>query len=176
MKRITFLLVAVATLAGVIASMAPASGQVGQEAAPIFVTDIPAGYRDWKLVSVAHEAGDLNDIRAILGNDIAVNAYREGKLPFPEGAIVGRIAWAYVSSEENNKVFGRPQSFVAGAPTAFYLQFMVKDSQKYAATGGWGYAQFDQEGKPGPESDMKQCFPCHQAIKDRDFVFTRYTP
>jgi cytochrome P460 len=151
MQRITVVLVAVATLAGVIASTAPASGQAGQEAAPIFVTDIPAGYRDWTLVSVAHEAGNLNDIRAILGNDIAVNAYREGTLPFPEGAIVGRIAWAYVSSAENNQVFGRPQSFVAGAPTAFYLQFMVKDAQKYAATGGWGYAQFDQEGKPGPE-------------------------
>src|SRR5262245_5106586 len=70
MKRMTFLLVAVATLAGVLASMAPAFGQAGQEAAPMFVTDIPAGYRDWKLVSVAREAGDLNDIRAILGNDM----------------------------------------------------------------------------------------------------------
>jgi hypothetical protein len=117
-----------------------------------------------------------NDIRAILGNDIAVKAYREWKLPFPEGAIVGRIAWAYVSSAENNKTFGRPQSFVAGAPTDFHLQFMVKDSKKYAATGGWGYANFDKEGKPGAESGMKQCFPCHQAIKDRDFVFTRYAP
>src|SRR6476469_8006416 len=56
----------------------------------VFVTEIPGGYRDWKVVSVAHEAGDLNDIRAILGNDIAIKAYREGKLPFPEGAIVGR--------------------------------------------------------------------------------------
>jgi len=175
MKRITFLLVAVATLAGVIASMAPASGQAGQEAAPIFVTDIPAGYRDWKLVSVAHEAGDLNDIRAILGNDIAVKAYREGKLPFPEGAIVGRIAWAYVSSEENNKVFGRPQSFVAGAPTHVYLQFMVKDSQKYAATGGWGYADFTN-GKPGDEALHKTCYACHLPANDHDYVFTRYAP
>lgn len=177
MKRITFLLLAVATLAGGVAFMATTTRQAkAQEAAPIFVTNIPAGYRDWKLVSVAHEEGDLNDIRAILGNDIAVKAYREGKLPFPEGAIVGRIAWDYVSSAENNKAFGRPQSFVPGAPTDFYLQFMVKDSKKYAATGGWGYAQFDKEGKPGPESDMKQCFPCHQAIEDRDFVFTRYAP
>jgi hypothetical protein len=53
---------------------------------------------------------------------------------------------------------------------------MVKDSKKYAATGGWGYAQFDKDGKPGSESDLKACFPCHQAIKDRDFVFTRYAP
>ena len=83
MKRLTCLLVAVVALAGVVASMAPASGQAGQEAAPIFVTEIPPGYRDWRLISVAHEAGDLNDIRAILGNDVAIKAYREGTLSVP---------------------------------------------------------------------------------------------
>ena len=83
MKRITFLLVAIVALAGVVASMAPASGQAGQEAAPIFVTEIPPGYRDWRLISVAHEAGDLNDLRAILGNDVAIKAYREGQLSVP---------------------------------------------------------------------------------------------
>ena len=177
MKRITALLVAVATLVGVVTFLASTSRHAtAQEAAPIFVTEVPAGYRDWKVVSVAHEAGDLNDIRAILGNDVAINAYRAGKLPFPEGAIVGRIAWSYVPSEENNKAFGRAQSFVAGAPTEFYLQFMVKDSRKYAATGGWGYSSFDKDGKPSPESGMKTCFPCHEAVKDRDFIFTRYTP
>src|SRR5262244_655553 len=164
MKRIAVLLVAVATLAGVVASMGPASGQANQEAAPIFVTDIPAGYRDWKLVSVAHEAGDLNDIRAILGNDVAIKSYREGTLPFPEGAIIARIAWNYVPSEENNKIFGRTQSFVPGAPPEWYLQFMVKDSKKYAATGGWGYGQFDKDGKPAPAAMMLSCFPCHQHV------------
>jgi len=143
---------------------------------PIFVTKIPPGYRDWRVVSVAHEAGELNDIRAVLGNDIAIKAYREGKLPFPEGAIVGRIAWSYVASEENNKTFGREQSFVAGSPTDAYLQFMVKDSKKYAATGGWGYSSFGKDGKPTDEAAMKTCFPCHQAIKERDFIFTRYAP
>jgi hypothetical protein len=178
MKRISVLLLAIATVAGTIAVIVTRNRRAEAQAtaAPIFVTKSPAGYRDWKVVSVAHEAGDLNDIRAVLGNDIAVKAYREGKLPFPEGAIVGRIAWAYVPSAENNKAFGRPQSFVPGAPTPFYLQFMVKDSKKYAATGGWGYANFNKEGKPGPDSIMPQCFPCHQAVKDRDFVFTRYAP
>ena len=176
MRQITLLLVAVGTVASVIAFTTRASRSADQDAAPIFVTEIPAGYRDWKLVSVAHEEGNLNDIRAILGNDIAIKSYREGKLPFPEGAIVGRIAWRHVPSEENNKAFGRAQSFVPGDAPPWYLQFMVKDSKKYAATGGWGYAQFDKEGKPGPESDMKKCFPCHEAVKDRDFVFTRYTP
>jgi len=142
----------------------------------IFVTEIPAGYRDWKVVSVAHEAGELNDIRAVLGNDIAIKAYRENKLPFPEGSIVGRIAWSYVPSEENNKTFGKEQSFVAGSPTPFYLQFMEKDTKQYAATGGWGYSSFDNNGKPTGTASMQSCYPCHQAIKSRDFVFTRYAP
>lgn len=177
MKRTTFLLVALATVAGVAASTATISRRVeAQESAAIFVKEIPAGYRDWKVVSVAHEAGDLNDIRAVLGNDIAIKAYRDGKLPFPEGAIVGRIAWSYVASEENNKALGREQSFVAGSPTETYLQFMVKDSKKYAATGGWGYSSFNQDGKPSDEATMKGCFPCHQKITGRDFIFTKYTP
>src|ERR1044072_7400089 len=177
MKRTTFLLVLVAILAGV-AVFTPITPRFAraQEAAPIFVKEIAAGYRDWKVLSVAHEAGQLNDIRAVLGNDIAIKAYREGKLPFPEGAIVGRIAWGFVPSEENNKVFGSNQSFVAGSPTDTYLQFMVKDSKKYAATGGWGCSSFDKDGKPTDEAAMKSCFPCDQAIKDRDFVFTGYAP
>jgi hypothetical protein len=175
MKRITFLLIAVTTLGAVVFMAITSRYAAAQEAAPIFVKKIPAGYRDWKVVSVAHEAGELNDIRAVLGNDIAIKAYREGK-PFPEGAIVGRIAWSYVASEENNKSFGREQSFVAGSPTDSYLQFMVKDSKKYAATGGWGYSSFDKDGKPTNEAAMKTCFPCHQKVTDRDFIFTRYAP
>jgi pimeloyl-ACP methyl ester carboxylesterase len=145
-----------------------------QEVTPIFVTEIPPGYRDWRLISVAHEAGNLNDIRAILGNEIAIQAYREGTLPFPEGTIIARVAWSYVSSEENNKIFGRSQSFVAGPPTNG-VQFMVKDSNKYASTGGWGYAHFN-DAKPAGEAALQSCFPCHQAIKSRDFIFTRYSP
>jgi len=169
-KRIAFFLVAVASVAGVVASTA---GRVDDQAAPIFGVKIPAGYRDWKLISVAHEEGNLNDLRAILGNDIAVKAYREGKLPFPDGTIIARLAWNYVPSDENNKVFGRQQSFIAGSPTN--VQFMVKDSKKYAATGGWGFAQF-KDSKPDDKADLKTCFPCHEPVKARDFVFTRYAP
>ena len=174
MRRIAVLLVAVAAVAGVVASTAPTSGHADGEAAPIFVTKIPSGYRDWRLISVAREEGSLNDIRAILGNDMAIKAYREGKLPFPDGTIIARLAWSYDASEENNKVFGRPQSFVAGPPKNG-VQFMVKDSKKYASTGGWGFAQFD-DGKPADEAVLKTCFPCHQAIKARDLVFTHYAP
>jgi hypothetical protein len=175
-KWLVLLLLAVATLAGILALAPIASLHADDRAAPIFVTNIPSGYRDWKLVSVAHEEGNLNDIRAILGNDPAIAAYREAKLPFPDGSIIARIAWSYVPSEENNKVFGRAQSFVPGPAPAWYLQFMVKDSVKYAATGGWGFAQFDKDGKPADEAKLKTCFPCHVPVKARDFVFTRYTP
>lgn len=176
MKRIALLLSAVVALTGVVVFMAPASGVADGEPTPIFGVTIPAGYRDWRLISVAHEEGNLNDIRAILGNDPAITAYREGKIPFPDGTIIARIAWSHVASEENNKVFGRAQSFVPGAAPDWYLQFMVKDSKKYAATGGWEYAQFNKDGKPADEASLKTCFPCHLAIKTRDFVFTRYAP
>jgi hypothetical protein len=173
MRRTTILRAAVAALAGVVASVAATSGYANEETHPTFVTKIPLGYRDWRLISVAHEEGELNDIRAILGNDRAIKAYREGK-PFPEGTIIARIAWAHVPSEENNKVFGRPQSFVAGPPKNG-VQFMVKNAKKYASTGGWGFAHFD-DGKPAEETVLRTCFPCHEAVNARDFVFTRYSP
>jgi hypothetical protein len=180
MKGIAFLL-AGATLAGVVAFTVPELGYAGAEAAPIFLTKIPPGYRDWRLISVAREEAPINDIRAILGNDKAIRAYREGKLPFPDGTIIARIAWSDNASEENNKAFGRilgrpidRQSFIAGPPKNG-IQFMVKDSRKYASTGHWGFGQFE-DGKPVGEAVLKTCFPCHQAIETRDLVFTRYAP
>ena len=174
MKRIALLLAAVVALAGVVAVAAPASQKADGEAAPVFVDKIPPGYRDWRLISVAREEGDLDDIRAILGNDAAIDAYRKGKLPFPDGTIIARLAWSLDASEENNKTFGRPQSFVAGHPKNG-VQFMVRDSKKYASTGGWGYGHFE-DGKSIGVEVLKTCFPCHEKIEARDFVFTRYAP
>ena len=175
MKRIAFLLVAVATVVVAVAAAAPRSARTDRQPPPFGIKIYP-GYRDWRLVSVAHEAGSLNDIRAILGNDIAIKAYREGKLPFPDGTVIARVAWQYAPSEENDKVFGQAQSFVAGQQAASYLQFMVKDSRKYAATGGWGFAQFDKNGNPIADAKLQSCFPCHVPIKSRDYVFTHYAP
>ena len=173
MRRIVFALVAVVALSGVVADMVPASGQSGGEAAPIYGIKVPPGYRDWQLISVAREEGNFNDVRAQLGNDVAIKAYRAGTLPFPDGSIIVALHWNYVASEENNNVFGRSQSFIAGSPKN--IQFMVKDSKKYAATGGWGFADFT-DGKPADEAMHQTCFSCHEAVKARDFVFTRYAP
>ena len=83
---------------------------------------------------MAHEEGDLHSFAAVLGNDVAIKAYREGKLLFPDGTIIAALHYHHVPSEENNRAFGRDQSFVPGPPTN--IQFMVKDSKNYAATGG----------------------------------------
>lgn len=172
MGRIAFVLAAVAATAGMVADMNPASGQ--GEAAPVFGVTIPPGYRDWRLIAVAREEGTLDDLRAILGNDVAVTAARAGTLPYPDGTIIARLAWGYDPLEESEKAFGRLQSFVARRPKNG-VQFMVKDSTKYASTGGWGFAQFD-DGKPAAEAMQRTCFPCHEIVQARDFVFNRYAP
>lgn len=171
-RRVRMLAVAIA--ACLVAMMPSGAGRADGDADPVFGIKMPAGYRDWRLISVAHEEGKLNDLRAILGNDAAIDAYRQGKKQFPDGAIIARLAWEYVPSDENNKVFGQRQSFVAGAPKEG-VQFMVKDSTKYAETGGWGFAQFN-DGKPADATLLKTCFPCHQPAQAQDFVYTRYAP
>jgi Cytochrome P460 len=123
--------------------------------------------------------GKLKQVRAQLGNDIAIKAFREGTLPFPDGAIIAALHWNETSSDENHMVLatGFPgaglQSFVAGP--AVNVQFMVKDSKRYATTGGWGFADFTN-GRSGNEALYKTCFSCHEPAKDRDYVFTRYAP
>jgi Cytochrome P460 len=181
-RRIVFAAVAAAILAGTAAYLAPASGQADGEAAPIYGVKIPAGFRDWRLISVNHlsgAGGELKQVRAQLGNDIAIKAFKEGKLPFPDGTIIAALHWNETSSDENNKVLagGFPGAGLQSsiADSAVNVQFMVKDSKKFAATGGWGFADF-RNGKPGNEALHKTCFPCHQPGKDRDYVFTRYAP
>lgn len=176
MKRIAIVFVSAASLGGFLAAKV-SSPPANEPAAAIADGKLPNGYRDWRLISVAREEGSLDDIRAVLGNDAAIQAYRAGTRPFPDGTIIARIAWSYDASEENNKAFGKVQSFVAGRPKNG-VQFMVKDSVRYGSTGGWGYSQFD-DGKPLTDTAMiKSCFDCHQAVKDtvRDFVFTQYAP
>jgi hypothetical protein len=179
MKRIGFLLLAVATLSGVVAYVPHASAQSDGDSSPIYGVKIPAGYRDWKLIAVANllVPGKTDQLRAQFGNDIAIKAFREGTLPFPDGAIIVATHWTRVPSEFNNKVLDGPfpgaQSLVVGSRVN--AQFMVKDSTKYAATGGWGFADFTGE-KPGDKALHETCFPCHAPAKDHDYVFTHYAP
>jgi hypothetical protein len=181
MKRIVLALFGAGVLAGAIATTGPVSGQSDGEASPIYGVKLPQGYRDWHLISVKQltGAGGLKQLRAQLGNDIAITAFRDGKLPFPDGAIIAALHWNEVSADADDKVLasGFPdadlESFFAGS--AVNVQFMVKDSKKYAASGGWGFADFTN-GKPGNLALHEKCFPCHQPAKDRDYVFTHYAP
>uniref|UniRef100_UPI0035C9F486 cytochrome P460 family protein n=1 Tax=uncultured Sphingomonas sp. TaxID=158754 RepID=UPI0035C9F486 len=143
-------------------------------AAPIYGVTLPKGYRDWKLISVAHEAGNNNDIRAILANDVAFKAFREDRRPFPDGSMIVRLAWRYQSSPRNDAVFPAPQSFIAGDPTN--VQVSVKNSGRWAASGGWGFAQFDG-GKPNQDVKLTQsCAACHAKLDAAsDMVFTHWS-
>jgi hypothetical protein len=179
LNRIALLLIGVVTLAGAVTFMVAASGQADEEAAPIYGVKMPANYREWKLIAVDNllVPGKTDQLRAQLGNDLAIKAFKEGKIPYPDGAMIAAIHWTRVRSEDNNNVLAGPfpgaQSFVVGSPVN--VQFMVKDSKKYAATGGWGFADF-KGGKPGDKALHETCFPCHAPAKDRDYVFTHYAP
>lgn len=166
MRHHATMVVALLAAAGILCSAIPAATAADIVAAPTGVT-IPKGYRNWQIVAPS-QRDDKDEIRVILGNSIAMKAYRSKQLPFPDGSILAKLAWKRAKSTEF------PQTFVPGA--AQRIEFMVKDSKKYASTGGWGFGRF-VDGKPADAEAHATCFPCHQAnVKDNDFVFTRYAP
>ncbi|PKA41527.1 cytochrome P460 family protein [Rhizobium sullae] len=135
---------------------------------PIYGVTIPEGYRRWELIAPALEAVPLNELRAVVGNKTAIDAYRSGTLPFPEGTVLVKLAWKQIQSTEFE-----PATVPGDATT---VQVMVKDSKKYADTGGWGFGRFI-DGKPVDEAQHQTCFACHEArVKGHDFVFTRFAP
>ena len=168
MKKIVDVVLGAATLALVMALDPLATSHADDGSSPIFGVKIPEGYRHWELIAPSHEEGNFNELRGILGNDVAVKAYRDGVLPFPDGAMFAKLAWKRVQSTE----FGT--AFAPGHTTT--VQIMVKDSTKYASTGGWGFGRFI-DGAAVDKAQHETCFGCHKAnVKDHDFVFTRYAP
>lgn len=128
----------------------------------------PADYKDWKVISVAHRT-DNNTMRAIVGNDAAIAAARKGNInPWPNGAVLGKVVWKAGTDKHWDKATV-PGDFV-------HVEFMVKDSAKFASTGGWGYARW--KGKElaayGKDANFAQeCVACHTPVKGQDWVFTR---
>ncbi|MBI5419213.1 MAG: cytochrome P460 family protein [Deltaproteobacteria bacterium] len=145
-----------------------AAAKAGAAASPIFGVSIPEGYRGWHLIAVSHRTDNKDELRAILGNDVAFKAFRENTLPFPDGAMFAKLAWQRVAS---------PTFKGAWVPgVAPRVEFMVKDSRKYSSTGGWGFGRFIN-GKPADEAQHGTCFPCHDArVKNHDWVFTEFAP
>lgn len=132
---------------------------------PIFGVTTPEGYRRWELIAPSHRP-DFDELRGIFGNSVAMKAYRSGTLPFPDGTILTKVAWQHVPSSEFEG------AFVPGSPKT--VQIMVKDSSRYASTGGWGFGRFT-DGVPASEAEHNSCYACHKAfVRDHDLVFTRY--
>ena len=137
-------------------------------ASPIYGVTVPDGYRSWELIAPAEEAEPLDELRAVLGNAVAVEAYRAGTLPFPDGAILVKLAWKRVSSPEF-----APASVPGPATT---VQVMVKDARRYPDSGGWGFGRF-VDGEPVDMAQHETCFACHEPnVRDHDYVFTRFAP
>ncbi|MBR1167835.1 cytochrome P460 family protein [Bradyrhizobium sp. DASA03005] len=164
------LLVVLLTCVPYLVSIALAEGppQNTADASPIFGVTIPPGYKQWELIAPAEEAAPLDELRAVVGNQTAIDAYQAGKLPFPDGTILVKRAWKRKQSPEF------ASATIPGAATT--VQVMVKDSKKYAATGGWGFGRFI-DGKPVDEAQHRTCWGCHEArARSRDYVFTRLAP
>jgi hypothetical protein len=169
MSRITGLLLAAGISVSIMTAWSLTIGNADEgDASPIYGVKIPAGYRQWEFIAPAQEAEPLNELRAVLGSAAAIKAYKDKTLPFPDGTVLVKLAWKHVQSPEFE-----PASIPGAATT---VQIMVKDSKKYAATGGWGFGRFIN-GKPVDEAQHETCFACHEArVKGHDYVFTRYAP
>jgi hypothetical protein len=138
------------------------------------------GYESWQVISVSHNGSGI--LAAILGNPAMIKAYQDGApgngKPFPDGAKMAKIHW------NPKKLESFPSATVPG--TQHDMDFMVKDSKRFADSGGWGYATFDYDAasdtftpgtlasKPPQGNDAKCGFACHTGVKARDYVFTDY--
>src|SRR5512136_2095269 len=137
------------------------------------------GYEGWQAVSISEDGGLF---ALILANPVMIDAYRAGVpgngKPFPDGSKMAKIHW----NPKNLETF--PAATVPG--TLHDVDFMVRDSKRFADSGGWGYAVFDYDAKsdtfmPGtladkpPQGNDAKCgFACHTIVKTRDYVFTDY--
>jgi hypothetical protein len=137
------------------------------------------GYEGWQVVSISQNG---SHIAAILANPVMINAYLAGLpgngKPFPDGAKLAKIHWS------PKKMEAFPAATVPG--TQHDVDFMVKDSKRFADSGGWGYAVFDYNAASGrftpgtpadkpPQGNNATCgFACHTSVKTRDYVFTDY--
>ena len=138
------------------------------------------GYEGWQTISLSHN-GEM--LAVILGNPAMIDAYKAGVpsngKPFPDGAKMAKIHW---NPKKNELAPGQP--LVAG--TLHDVDFMVKDSKRFADSGGWGWAAFEYDAasdtfrpgtvadKPPQGNDAKCGFACHTSVKTRDYVFTDY--
>jgi hypothetical protein len=136
------------------------------------------GYEGWQVVATSHDKLEA----VILANPVMIEAYQAGipgnGKPFPDGSKMAKIHW----KPKMNQYF--PNTTVPGALSD--VDFMEKDSQRFADSGGWGWAVFEYQAAsdtftPGtladhpPQANDAKCgLACHTIVKARDYVFTEY--
>ena len=137
------------------------------------------GYEGWQTISISQNGGLF---ATILGNPVMIDAYKAGVpgngKPFPDGAKMAKIHW----NPKKSETFPGPT--VPG--TLHDVDFMLKDSKRFADSGGWGYGAFEYDAasdvfrpattadNPPQENDAKCGYACHTVVQNRDFVFTEY--
>ncbi|RMH47102.1 MAG: cytochrome P460 [Gammaproteobacteria bacterium] len=127
----------------------------------------PDGWQRWQTIAVSHRH-DNKTIRMILGNPIAVKAARSGHTnPWPDGAVIAKVVW------KDKKLSHWPSAI---GPDAFvHVEFMVKDTEKFADSYGWGWARWVGRDLVPFNQGQKTCISCHTPVKARDWVFTEPT-
>jgi hypothetical protein len=144
------------------------------------------GYEDWQTIAVS-QTGALNALRVIFGNPVMMKAFREGipgnGKPFPDGAKMAKIVWKQKGITTAPFSVSTPDTV---PDTQEDVEFMVKDSKRFADSGGWGWAVFEYDAasdtfrpgtstdKPPQGNDAKCGFACHTIAKGKDYVFTAY--
>ena len=138
------------------------------------------GYERWQVLSISYSGDQV--MAVIMANPIMIDAYKAGVpgngQPFPDGSQMAKVHWI------PKKLDTFPTAMVPG--TLHDVDFMVKDSKRFADSGGWGYAVFDydtasdtfrpgdQNSKPPQGNDAKCGFACHTIVKNKDYVFTEF--
>ena len=138
------------------------------------------GYEGWPVIAISENGGNF---AVILGNPIMIDAYKEGVpgngKPFPDGAKIAKVHW---HPKKQEAYPGQPM--VPGAQ--YNADFMLKDSKRFADSGGWGWGSFEynaasdtfspatEAATPPQGHDAKCGFACHTLVKNRDYVFTEY--
>jgi hypothetical protein len=174
--------------AGITLALAVLAGGVAISAQDKYALKVPnglafsefRGYEGWQVISISHN-GAL--IAVILGNPAMVDAFKAGipgnGKPFPDGAKMAKIHW---NPKKNEAYPGQPLV----PDTLHDIDFMVKDSKRFADSGGWGYGEFEYESasdtfRPGTTTDQppqgtdaKCGFACHTVVTKQDYVFTQY--
>ncbi len=129
--------------------------------------ELPKGYQNWRFIG-SSQRRDNDTSRVILGNSIAIKAIAEQNTkPWPEGSVLVKLVW------KDRKHPAWPKAIVPGE--FVHSELMVKDSQKYTDTGGWGYARWKgvEQIPYGNDADFAQeCYQCHKAVQNEDYVFT----